>query len=334
MKLTNQENHSLSIGIWLATDWYDHNRWPGRDHLSATGLLKPVRMILLSQRAAEKQKSNGTRDISQDIPSRIGTAIHAGIEKAWLKGDVKANLIRLGYPARVARQVKVNPTPQDLNADPDIIPVYVEQRFHKEFEGFIIDGEFDFCGQGVLEDFKSTGVWSFMNSSNDEKYVLQGSIYRWLAPGIITADYMRIQHIFTDWSKMDAMIRKKKGYPRSRIVPKTYPLLSLNETQSYIRNKINQVKAHRDTHESALPQCPPEELWQSPPRYKYFSNPANTRCQKSFNSYAEAHTHMMNTGKGTIRETPGQVRRCGYCDGFDLCTQKDVYIRNNTLVLP
>jgi hypothetical protein len=264
----------------------------------------------------------------------MGTAIHAGIEKAWIKGDVAANLQKLGYPKKVAERVRVNPSQEELEKNPKAIPVYLEQRHHKEFEGFIIDGEFDFVGEGYLEDFKSTGVWSYIKGNKDEDYSLQGSIYRWLAPHIITRDFMKIQNIFTDWSKLDAQIKKKAGYPQSRIVTKKLELLSIQETESFIRNKITQIKAHQNTPEPELPPCTPEDLWQSPPAFKWFSKPENKRCQKSFDNYAEAHNHMQKSGKGVIKESPGQVRRCGYCDGFELCTQKDTYLQNGTLVLP
>lgn len=332
MKLTNDENFSLSIAVWLSAEFYDHNRHPGKLHMSATGLLKPIRQIILAQRAAAMETVSTVKDIKINIPNRLGTAIHAGIERAWLH-RYKEAMTALNYPQKVIDKVRVNPSQEDIQADPDIISVYIEQRFTKEFDDFIIDGEADFIGQGVLEDFKSGGVYGYMKNNNDEQYVQQGSIYRWLAPEIITADFMRIQHIFTDWSKLDSIIRKKAGYPHSRIMTSTLELMSINETENFIQRKIQEIKNHKNTPEPKLPFCTPEELWQDKTVYKFFSNPDNTRSQGNFDTYAEAHTKMMQSGKGIIKEVHGKVKRCAYCDGVDFCTQKDAYLANGSLVL-
>jgi hypothetical protein len=328
MQLTNEDNYSLSIAVFLAADFYDHNRHPGKLHMSATGLLKPIRQTILGMRM---ESNNIVHDIKQDIPNRVGTAIHAGIERAWLHRYAEA-MAALGYPANVIKKIRVNPSDEEAKA-PGIIPVYIEKRFYKELDGFIIDGEADFIGQGVLEDFKSTGVYGYMKGNNDEKYIQQGSIYRWLTPEVITEDFMRIQHIFTDWSKLDAMIKKKAGYPQSRIITKKLELMPIEETEVFIKGRLRLIKAHLKSDEKDLPQCTPEELWQDKTVYKYFSKPANTRAQKVCDTYAEAHEYFMKGGaKGLIKEVHGKVKRCAYCDGFDLCTQKDEYIANGSFV--
>jgi hypothetical protein len=331
MKYTNDEDYSLSIAVWLCAEFYDHNRHPGKLHMSATGLLKPIRQIVLAQRVAAKEDVETVRDIKADIPSRLGTAIHAGIERAWIH-RYKEAMTRLGYPQRVIDKVRINPSKEALKENPDIIPVYIEQRFTKELDDFIIDGEADFIGQGVLEDFKSTGVYGYMKGNNDDAYIKQGSIYRWLNPEVITADFMRIQMIFTDWSKLDSIIKKKAGYPATRIVTKKLELMSMEETENYIKQRIREIKTNMNAPEENLPMCTPEELWQDKTVYKFFSNPKNTRSQGNFDTYAEAHNKMMKAGKGIVKEVHGKVKRCNWCDGFELCTQKDVYLANGSLI--
>lgn len=122
----------------------------------------------------------------------------------------------LGYPESVIERVIINPEPEELQSNS--IPVYLEQRVEKKLGPFTISGQFDLVLDGELNDYKSTGVYGFMNGSNDEKYRIQGSIYRWLNPQIITSDCMCIQYIFTDWSGLRASIEKAKGYPQSRVV--------------------------------------------------------------------------------------------------------------------
>ena len=333
MKLLNQNNYSLSIAVFLAADFYDHNRHPGKLHMSATGLLKPTRQAILGMRR-RKAGIKQTRDIQDDIPNRMGTAIHAGIERAW-KNDEKRTkaLVNLNYPEAVAKRIRINPTQEDLANNPDWIPVYIEQRFYKELGDFIIDGEVDFIGQGVLEDFKSTGVYGYMKGNNDEKYIQQGSIYRWLAPEIITENFMRIQQIFTDWSKLDAMIKKKAGYPSSRIIEKKLELMPYEETEAFIKSKLHEIKEYIDVAEVNLPECPPEELWQDETKFAYYRNPNSTKATRLFTTYAEAHERLLkDKAVGVIRERVGKVKRCNYCDGFDLCTQKDKYIASGILI--
>jgi hypothetical protein len=323
MKLTNEDNLSLSIAVFLAADFYNHNRHPGKLHMSATGLLKPMRQIILGLRTQEIEASSLVRDINTFIPSRMGTAIHAGIEKAWLHRYREA-LLALGKPKEMIERIRINPTDIMLKEDPYIIPVYLEQRFRKNFDDFVIDGEADFVGDGVLEDYKSTGVYGYMKDTNDDKYIQQGSIYRWLAPEIITADFMWIQFIFTDWSKLDAMKRKKAGYPQSRIIGKKLVLMSYEETESFIKEKIRKIKKYLNTPEIDLPECTKEELWQNDTTWAYYKNPDGKRATKVYDNPSEAYARCA-TG-GTVVERKGKVRRCSYCDCYNLCSQKNKLI--------
>ena len=58
-----------------------------------------------------------------------------------------------------------------------------------------------FVAEGKVQDFKSTSVYTYLNQTNKDKYILQGSIYRWLNEDTITRDTMDIHFIFTDWNK-------------------------------------------------------------------------------------------------------------------------------------
>jgi hypothetical protein len=336
MSFTNLENQPLSIAVWLGTDDYNNDRYPGRAHISATGLLKPTRMIVLSGRTNDQTDVVITpEDIIRKVPSRMGTALHASIEKTWRDPKkVHQALIALGKSKAVADRIVVNPTKEFLKLYPTSIPVYIEQRAAKEFHGYMVNGEYDFVGDGTLEDFKSTGVYGYIKGNKDLEHIQQGSIYRWLSPDIITSDHMFIRYIFTDWSKLDAMKGIKRGYPQSRIVSKKLKLMSMEETEQFIRNKINEVTSAKDLPENELLPCADEDLWRGDTSYKYFSNPNGKRATRNFDNYAEAHMMMLEKGKGEVRTVPGMVRRCGYCPAFELCSQKDEYLAKGILALP
>lgn len=319
-KYTNTGDLPLSLSVWLAHDSYDHDS--RTNHISATSILKPIRQLVLSSRIDHTQQLT---DISALIAAKLGTAIHDSIEHSWT-ANASQSLVDLGIPERVANNVVINPEKDtDLS---DKIPVYLEQRAEKEVDGFIISGKFDFVGEGRVEDFKTTSVYTYINKSNDEKYIQQGSIYRWLNPDLITRDDMAIQFIFTDWSSARASY--EKNYPSSRTMEYKLDLMSLSDTEHMIRNKVAQIKQHWQQAEHLLPPCSDEDLWKKPTVYKYYKKPDAKRATKVFSNPHEAHAKAHVEG-GIVKEFPGEVVACKYCDAFAICSQKDQYLRSGEL---
>jgi hypothetical protein len=324
---SNTANIPLSLGVFLASDSYDHN--PDPNTISATTLIKPVRQVILTSRVPTEDVQI---DLANMISSRLGTAIHDGIERAWKTNYVVA-MAALGYPEKTIAKVAINPTPEAIKQNENIIPVYLEQRSSKKVGDFTITGKFDFVGAGRVEDFKTTSTFTAMNNKSDEKYILQGSIYRWLNPEIITQDEMAIQWIFTDWSKLKAMSDPK--YPQQRFQQKLLPLKSIQETEAYIQQKLRSLKFYWNAAEEDIPQCSDEDLWRSEPVWKYYKNPdKTTRSTKNFDNLHDARLKLIEDGNvGIIKEVPGQVTACKYCSAFSICTQKDALLASGDLVL-
>lgn len=330
MKFTNERNIGLSQAVFLAHDEYDYD--PRENSISATGLLKSTRQTILSKRL---KATTTEMDISQLVASSLGTAVHDGIEKSWLNGNYKRAMFKLGYPKKQIDRIVVNPGYyqdnqgrwiKDPEAEPlpkNAIPVYMEIRSEKELDGVIITGKFDFIGDGFLEDHKTTGVYTYIKKTNDEKYRLQGSIYRWLNPDLVTSDRMLINYTFTDWSKLNAMTQEKRGYPQFRVLSVPFTLMTIKETEEFIRNRISQIKTFLKRDEAAIPLCTEEELWQDPTSYKYYKNPdSKIRSTKNFDNFAEAQTRLIKDGGvGTIDIVPGKAKACLYCPAAPLCSQ-------------
>lgn len=328
-KITNTTGIPLSVAAWLANDEYDHN--PDPNTISATSLIKPMRMIVLARQNKDLIKQ---ADLSGLISSKFGTALHNGIESTWK--DQKAltiALTRLGYPQKVIDKIKVNPTKAEVDAG--CIPVYMEIRGTKSVGKYKVSGKFDFVAEGTLEDFKSTGVYTYQNSTNDDKYVLQGSIYRWLHPEIITSDTMTIQYLFTDWKVGDAARSKDGKYPPKRIMPQTFHLMPLAETEAYVSKVIKTMDSLMGAPQDQLPLCSAEDLWQKPDQWKYYKDPnKTTRSTKNFDSATEANVRFnMDGGKGKIVHHPGAVMRCKYCDVVGICEQAQDLIVSGQLKL-
>ena len=324
-KYANTSSVPLSLAVFLASDFYDHDQ--DENTISATALIKPLRQIVLSARVPEDMTPV---DLVNLVPSRMGSAIHDAIERSW-KDNYPNALASLGYPKRVIEKIRINPKPEELTDG--VIPIYMEQRAKKTVGKFTVTGKYDFIGDGRVEDFKSTSTYTATNNTNDEKYIWQGSIYRWLNPQIITKDEMAIQFIFTDWSKAKAMADPK--YPQQRIQQRILPLKSIQETDAFVTRKLNQIEQYWDATEEQLPPCTDTDLWRSEPVFKYYKNPEKrTRSTKNFDNRHDAQLRYIEDGSvGIVVEQPGQATACKYCPAFAVCSQKDALIASGDLVL-
>ena len=337
MKLTNENNTHLIMAAYLASDSYDYQP----DSISATTLMKPIRQQILGSRSTQ------VNDISRFTKSRIGTSIHDGVEKVWTTGAYKKSMRALSYSEKDIDNIRVNPGYDLVDGnweldpsidrlalfmnEPDMIPVYVEIRTSKEIDGYIITGKFDSVTNGTVGDIKSTSTWTWINQSKTDDYQIQGSIYKWLNPGIITGDEINIHSVFTDWAEGKAKFDSK--YPQSQFLTQKYPLWSIEETEVYIKNKLVELSKYKDGPEGDLPACSDKDLWRRPPVYKYYKNPSKrTRSTKNFDSLGAANMQLhKDNNVGIVVPVAGEVIACRYCSGFDVCTQKDSYLASGVL---
>lgn len=317
----------LALAVFLASDFYDHNDDPFT--ISATTLLKPIKQIILPNRIPPGE---GLVNLADMMNSRMGTAIHDGIEKAW-KENYQRAMQALGYPQKAIDRVLINPTQIQLDLNPDCIPVYLEQRLKRQLGKWTISGKFDFIAEGRVEDFKSTSTFTYKKQTSADKYTQQGSIYRWLDPKKITKDDMNIHYIFTDWKPAQA--KTDPAYPPKRFHTQSFPLMSMTETENFIRQKLALIEKYWDAPEEEIPDCDDEELWRSEPVFKYYKNPEKTaRSTKNFDTMQEAMIRLSEDGNvGIVKEVPGQVTACRYCPAFLACTQKDKLVAAGDLIL-
>lgn len=319
-QLTNNHNIPLLLSAWLLSDEYDYIYDP--NYLSATSLMKPIQEIVLSPRAVAMATAQEL-DISDRIASALGNSVHNAVERVWTDKEllVKA-LSQLGYEPEDIDNIEVNPK----LPDPTKEQVYIEQRAFKKLEGFTIGGKFDAVLGGIVHDIKTTSVWTWIKSARDEDYRLQGSIYRWLNQDKITEDYIRVCFLFTDWQK--GMVGTTEGYPTARCAYKNVELMSVEETERWVRNRLRQIKSLRDAPVEDMPPCSDEEIWLEKPVYKYYSNPTKTdgRATKNFSDHSEAVAYLQEKGKGIILSSPPKAKKCrDYCNAFLACKQKDSY---------
>jgi hypothetical protein len=323
---SNVSDVPLALAVFLASDYYDHDSTANT--ISATTLLKPLRQVILPSRIPAGE---GLTDLAAMMNNRMGAAIHDGIERAWLTNHVPA-MQALGFAKRVIDRIRINPKPEELTED--ILPVYLEQRLTRRLGKWNVTGKFDFVGEGRVQDFKSTSVWTYKNQVNAEKYTQQGSIYRWLDPKMITQDEMDIHYIFTDWKA--GMQKADPSYPPRRFLKQSFSLMSVSETTSFIQRKLRLIEQYWDAPEDEIPECDSEELWRSEPVFKYYKSgdTSKSRSTKNFETLHDARLRVIEDGSvGAIKEVPGQVMACKYCPAFAICTQKDELVASGDLLL-
>ena len=100
--LKNSTGIPLSVAVWLATDSYDYVQDP--NYISATSLLKPLKSIILSRTIQITDET----DIADLVPSKMGTAVHDQIERAWMENYHTA-LSNLGYQKHLINSIIGNP---------------------------------------------------------------------------------------------------------------------------------------------------------------------------------------------------------------------------------
>lgn len=321
MQITNNQDIPLLFSVWLMQDKYDYIHDP--KYISATSLLRPTQELILSSRVVPNE--DDSMDLSELVARSLGNAIHDSVEQAWSNIEaVSEAMIHLGIDENTAKGIIVNPTDDEVKNG--AIPLYFEQRKVVEFNGFKIGGKYDAVLDGVLHDIKSTSTFAWTNNTNDENYKLQGSIYRWLNQDKITSDFIRVCFLFTDWQAFRA--KQNPNYPQCRITYRDIPLLSIEETEAWIKERIDLLVKYQDVDAVELPQCTDEDVWLSDITYRYFSNPnkVDGRATRVFPAYEEANAHLIKQQKGVIISTTPVAKKCKkYCNAFDLCMQKDKF---------
>ena len=328
-RYTNEHDIPLILAAFLAWDDYDYDP----NTVSATTIIRPVRQLVLKERV----NTEGTYiDIAGMVKNRVGGAIHTGVEQVWLRHH-RITMRLLGYTHDIIERIKINPDPRLLTED--CIPIYFEQRFKRPITvngiDYTISGKPDIIANGAVQDIKTTTTVTHKLSDKNDDYILQCSIYRWLASKIITKDYLQINFLFNDWFAGRA--KADPSYPQSACTKLKLPLLSLAETEQYIIEKLTAIQALKDAPEHTIPFCTDKELWRKESAFKYWAKEASykegKRCTKNFETDKAAADARVAAKGGIVREVPGAVVACRYCPAFDACSQKDEYLASGLLVI-
>jgi len=198
MKYTNKHNYPEYVYKWLATDDYDHNP----DVVSATGLMKPARMIALSK----KHHGELEIDVSDLVASRYGTALHDSFEALDLGEIQEQRFETTFFGTRISGKM-------DLvldNVIRDFKSTSVWKYIKKEFDDYT----------------RQLSIYRWLLHRCESH--------------IPVAEWGQICFLFTDWQSGKA--KHDPSYPQSRIATVDLALNPYDELEQWISNRLSAFK--------------------------------------------------------------------------------------------
>ena len=252
---------------------------------SVTEIISPARIARLRR----KHYTQMTQDVSDMMWQLLGSALHVVAEKGQTEGYI------------------------------------TEERLYADIDGVTLSGAIDIqkvTPQGIeITDYKFTSAWSLRQDKFE--WDAQQNIYAYLVRRVKKLPVTKVQicALVRDWSRREAAI--KPSYPQSPIVVIDLKMWTNEETEKYIRERLN---AHRDSKVSAdwneeLPPCNEAERWSRDTQYAVKREGRKTAIRVLDN--AEAAEAMALDEKGYVEVRKGESVRCtgNYCGVNEWCSQ-------------
>jgi hypothetical protein len=264
----------------------------GKAHLSVTQLLNSPKIVALTKKFEDQIE----QDASDMVWSIFGSAVHNVLEHG--KDD---NHI-------------------------------VEERIHKEYEGWNISGAIDLQvvnNAGIdVKDYKTTTIWAVMNEKVE--WEIQLNIYAGLVEDVknIPVTSVGIVAIIRDWNRRESTTRE--GYPEAPIKELPIRLWSKEERDAFISNRIALHSACEFALETdgELPDCTPEEMWEKPTVWAV-RKIGNKRAHSLYETEQLAIEALKDLGdKYEMEVRKGERTRCtNFCPVNTWCTQYQTYLK-------
>lgn len=264
----------------------------GKAHLSVTQLLNSPKIVALTKKFEDEIE----QDASDMVWSIFGSAVHNVLEHGKDENHI------------------------------------VEQRIHKEYEGWSISGAIDLQvvnPDGIdVKDYKTTTVWAVMNEKFE--WEVQLNIYAGLVEDVkrIPVTSVGIVAIIRDWNRRESATRE--GYPEAPIKELPIRLWSKEERDAFIANRIALHSACEFALETdgELPDCTPEEMWEKPTVWAV-RKIGNKRAHSLYETEELATAALADLGSNyEIEVRKGERTRCeNFCPVNTWCTQYKTYVK-------
>jgi hypothetical protein len=264
----------------------------GKAHLSVTQLLNSPKIVALTKKFEDELES----DAADMVWSLFGSAVHNILEHGKDEHHI------------------------------------VEQRLHKEYDGWHISGAIDLQilnPEGIdVKDYKTTSAWAVMNEKIDWENQL--NMYAGLVEDVkeVPVTSVGIVAIIRDWSRREAGTRE--GYPEAPIKEIPIRLWTKEERNAYISSRVALHSACDFALETdgALPDCTPAEMWEKPTVWAV-RKVGGKRAHSLYESEDLANAAIAELGKGyEIEVRQGERTRCSnFCPVNTWCNQYQTYLK-------
>lgn len=253
----------------------------GENEISATTLLKGVKEILITDRHWDELVA----DVSDNVWALFGTAIHALLEKE----------------------------------SPD---TFTEEKFWSKIGDWNVTGRVD-CydmSKEIIFDYKCTSAWKIV-FKNFSDWEMQGKIYAWLLKQKgLNVKECRFIALLRDFSETESL--RNADYPKCQIYVHRFEITEedLAETEKFIKEKLEQLSAYKDTPDDSIPECSEEERWADKTKYAVMKEGRKTAV-KVFEEKADAENMVKELGdKHYVEERKGKDKKCTrYCPCASFC---------------
>ncbi len=270
---------------------------------SVTTLIDSPRIVHLTKRHKHEIK----RGPEQQISAFIGSCVHGGFEDG----------LRL----------------QSLIDD----KYDVERTVFDKIEDRLISGTFDILMDGKhLYDIKTCKVWKKIFDPHMEDWHKQVNIYAYMLHRRgIEVKSLNIIALYLDWKQVDAV--RDERFPRDPVEEYEMEFWPLEETEGFVRDRINLMKSNEQVADENLPLCTSEEMWErdSDTTYAVMSTSNLKRSMKNFKVKEEAIAYAQEV---KVKHQPGTIfvevrlpkrKRCEeWCDVAPWCNQYAHYKNN------
>jgi hypothetical protein len=168
--------------------------------------------------------------------------------------------------------------------------------------------------KAVISDYKYTSVGSLKYGLKEDHRLqlnLQAELIR--REGF-KVDSAEVVLLLRDWSAE----RDYEGYPKEPVVKVKVPLMSSEEINAWV---VERIKAH-EAAKVTLPLCTASERW-SRPTFAVMKDASDKKAVRVFDTRSEAESYIAAKGSPfVIVERPGKSIRClRYCPVRDICSQ-------------
>jgi len=280
MKLTNLSGLPDALVKAMQNDPYS----AGDSDFTATGLLKPARVVALEKRHAHEL----TEDAEDGLYRLYGQVAHGILERANMADMAEkrffATFTVLGVDYKVSAQM-------------DTLSVT----------------------DGVLSDFKFTTAWGFKKDTAPKAdWIAQLNIQlELMRMNGLDAEKLQIIGLLRDFQLSQA--KSDPNYPQAPVATHAIPMWSRDLTQAFIRMRI---ASHVDAR-TTLPECAPEERWAKPDTWAVIKKGQKRAINGGVCLSLEGAEKVQANNPGTfIQVRKGESVRCAnYCSVAQFCTQ-------------